>query len=663
MTIRKDIDDMLNNLMSTPEPAKKAAPAPKKPVVKKNKYDDMSVDDLLSALTGEKKAPAPAAESKSAPVTAPAAKEATVFEEALVVNQASAETSAQGTMFEEEMNIISSSLPEKAEDAPAAEPEPAPVPKKKKKIVISGELPDYEAIRQRELEKDRLAREAAEKAAAEAAERERAEREAAERAAAEAAERERAEREAAEKAAAEAVERERAEREAAEKAAAEAAERERAEREAAERAAAEAAAREQAEREAAEAAARELAELEAAQQASEELLSEEAPAEESISGRILSDIESAEEYGDEDDGSPSAEELVDAAIAALTEAAAEESASGRILSDIESDEEFGDEPAEESDTVSEMIENMREEAESAIAEMEAPAAEPEPVPDPEPVPAPVREEAPAGQADGIDVSVGQEKPKGKLTSALERVLGEDPDELVAERSEKVEEDDIDVEVKPGRGKFRKRLFAVLGVVFSVFAVIGMIAVISKGAAFFNRFTSGDDKKDGFTEAVYPAVIMDIEAFNSPSELSSDRILTAAIWSVIMDDEKLAKYEKTFDVVAIPEVEVEKYAVELFGSDIPQLEHCTVGPPSSPFYYDSSKKVYNVPVRPMFYSYSPDIKSVSKSGSEYTVTVDYREERPSWMESSTSKTVEFRLTENSDGSYRINSMKILSANTL
>ncbi|MBQ9898805.1 MAG: hypothetical protein IJM44_05065 [Ruminococcus sp.] len=639
MTIRKDIDDMLNNLMSSPEPAKKAAPAPKKPAVRKNKYDDMSVDDLLSALTGGKKSPAPAAESRSAPAAdAPAAKEATVFEEALVVNQAPAETSARGTMFEEEMNIISSSLPETEEKAPAAEPEPAPAPKKKKKIVISGELPDYEAIRQRELEKDRLAREAAERAAAEAAEKERAEREAAERAAAEAAERERAEREAAERAAAEAAERERAEREAAELAAAQAA----------------------------EAAARELAELEVAQQAAEKLLSaEEAPAEENISGRILSDIESAEEYGDEDDSSPTAEELVDAAIAALTEAAAEENAPGRILSDIESDEEYGDEPAEELDTVSEMIETMRVEAESAIAEIEAPAAEPEPVPEPAPVSetAPVREEAPAVQADGIDVSVGQDKPKGKLTSALERVLGEDPDELAAERSEKVEEDDIDVEVKSGRGKFRKRLFAVLGVVFSVFAVIGMIAVISKGAAFFSRFTSGDDKKDGFTEAVYPAVIMDIEAFNSPSELSSDRILTAAIWSVIMDDEKLAKYEKTFDVVAIPEVEIEKYAVELFGSDIPQLEHCTVGPPSSPFYYDSSKKVYNVPIRPMFYSYSPDIKSVSKSGSEYTVTVDYREERPSWMESSTSKTVEFRLTENQDGSYRINSMKILSANTL
>ena len=56
MAIRKDIDDMLNSLKNSgeapkTESAKAAAAQPKQ---RKSIYDDMSVDDLLNALTDTK---------------------------------------------------------------------------------------------------------------------------------------------------------------------------------------------------------------------------------------------------------------------------------------------------------------------------------------------------------------------------------------------------------------------------------------------------------------------------------------------------------------------------------------------------------------------------------------------------------------------------------
>ena len=128
----------------------------------------------------------------------------------------------------------------------------------------------------------------------------------------------------------------------------------------------------------------------------------------------------------------------------------------------------------------------------------------------------------------------------------------------------------------------------------------------------------------------------------------------------MDDEKISKYEMNFDTVSIPQVDVEKYAVELFGENIPEFTHCTVGPFGSMFYY--SDGVYNVKVKPITHTYAPEIKSIVKNGSEYTLTVDYITELPQWMEKSVAKQAEYKLTEKEDGTFRFNSMKILSVNS-
>ncbi len=200
-----------------------------------------------------------------------------------------------------------------------------------------------------------------------------------------------------------------------------------------------------------------------------------------------------------------------------------------------------------------------------------------------------------------------------------------------------------------------------GVIFAALACVGLITVIAKGINMFDSYTSGDSKKEGFESVIYPAVIMDIESFNDPTELPSDQVITAAIWSMIMTDGVLENYEMTFDVVKIPAIDVESYAVKLFGDNLPPLTHTTVGPADNRFYYNEESKSYNVPVEPITFTYSPEIKSATKSGNDYTVTVDYIDERPEWLTKVSSKSVEFRLTE-TNGSYQIKGMKIISATT-
>ena len=618
MAIRKDIDDMLNSLKNSgeapkTESAKAAAAQPKQ---RKSIYDDMSVDDLLNALTDTK---------QPEPVEVPEEEEVPVIVSSVMHTEAS--TQSTRVFSAAEIAEMEAKAAEKAE--PAAEEKP--VPKKKKKIVISAELPDYEEIRRRDLEKDRLEREAADKAARETEEKarleaERAAREAEEKARLEA---ERAAREAEEKARLEA---ERVAREAEEKARLEA---ERAAREAEEKARLEA-----------ENTAHEVT----AEEGFDEVHGEETDDKSGIFSKIKnifsSDKEEPEADGETDTEENPVSELAEELFGNMNNGleTADESEPPTDLTETESEiatPPILDETAEDddsTDSVDSLLDNIRENTAAAIANLEAPAVEKEETPE---TPAEVPEE-PA------------KKRKSCVTSALEGILDENPDEIISERSEKTEDD-----VKtPKKRHFKKKLYTVLGVVFSIFAVIGIVATVTKCAGLLKSFTSGEVKKDSFTQMIYPAVIMDIESFNSPEELTSEQVITATLWSIIMDDSKSSKYESSLgDTVSIPDVDAEKYAVELFGEDLPTFEHCTVGPVESRFYY--SDGAYNVRLRPIIFTYSPEIKSIVKSGSNYTLTVDYIDELPSWMEKSVAKTVEFGLTQNDDGTFCIKSMKILS----
>ena len=366
------------------ESAKAAAAQPKQ---RKSIYDDMSVDDLLNALTDTK---------QPEPVEVPEEEEVPVIVSSVMHTEAS--TQSTRVFSAAEIAEMEAKAAEKAE--PAAEEKP--VPKKKKKIVISAELPDYEEIRRRDLEKDRLEREAADKAARETEEKARLEAE-------------RVAREAEEKARLEA---ERVAREAEEKARLEA---ERAAREAEEKARLEA-----------ENTAHEVT----AEEGFDEVHGEETDDKSGIFSKIKnifsSDKEEPEADGETDTEENPVSELAEELFGNMNNGleTADESEPPTDLTETESEiatPPILDETAEDddsTDSVDSLLDNIRENTAAAIADLEAPAIEKEETPE---TPAEVPEE-PA------------KKCKSRVTSALEGILDENPDEIISERSEKTEDD-------------------------------------------------------------------------------------------------------------------------------------------------------------------------------------------------------------------------------
>lgn len=651
MAIRKDLDDMLNNLKGGTSPVRKVQEqkSAKTAAARKSVYDNMSVDDLLSALTVEKKSEpsVPRVQEKQSAHSERLADVAPELEKKLtevLMPEKPAEKAAEP--------VSEKPAEETAPSVSETVPEENTVPKKrKKKIVITGELPDYEAIRREEIEKNRIEQEKAEAAAKNAA------------------------REANELTPVEAI--------------AAAAEKQ-AEAEASQvsdEADAETAVKEEApvkekngggfffgrknkhiETEVSpeteteqETADESLPEAEKTVFFEETTIIEGSEAQEGFSfddemAVITEDSETsvadafsealseaaAEDYAvdeqqSDEENQPSVEELLDAAIAGIESAQAAEAA---LLESVGEESVYDENVGESFEEVQIQSDEAEDEAHDA-----------EDVPDEGEN---VQSELPAEDKSDDDAPKSEGKAK-KLV--LRRILDENPDSIINERSEKTEDDEESSQDK-SKAKFKKRLYMILGAVFSVLAVIGLVTVIAGGVGLIKRFTSGEEKKDGFTELVYPAVIMDIEAFDSPDELTSNQIITAAIWSIVMSEERVSKYSVSpgTDTIFIPYMDVEARAVEMFGENHPEFNHCTVGPLESKFVY--SDGAYNVKLNPITFTYSPEIRSIVKSGNKYTLTVDYIDELPFWMEKSVAKTVEFSLTEKGDGSYTIDSMGII-----
>nr|MDE6784732.1 hypothetical protein [Ruminococcus sp.] len=245
---------------------------------------------------------------------------------------------------------------------------------------------------------------------------------------------------------------------------------------------------------------------------------------------------------------------------------------------------------------------------------------------------------------------------GGFIELFKHILNEDPDEIINQQNDSTEQDE-----KRRKKKLKRTAYSVFGVIFAVFACIGLIAVVAKGIDMIGTFKSRDPNRENFEKFLYPAVIMDIESFETPAELTSEQILTAAIWSMIMTDGITEQYELTFDVVMIPAADVEAYAVKLFGNELPELVHTTVGPAESRFYYNEETQLYNVPVAPVTHTYSPEVRGATKSGDDYILVVDYIDELPAWLPRTSSKSVEFVIT-STDNGYHLKSMKILTTST-
>lgn len=255
--------------------------------------------------------------------------------------------------------------------------------------------------------------------------------------------------------------------------------------------------------------------------------------------------------------------------------------------------------------------------------------------------------------------------RDKTVKTLSKILDENPAEIVGERAVAVEADE---EVSAKKSSEKRGIFAILGFFLTVFAVIGLINSSVFAFRFMSDFINGKSMKNELTEIIYPAVLIDVTEFQDISLLSSDQIIAASIWSMLMKPDEMKKYEESMGIISVPANDVEEYAQKLFGNNLPQISHSNVGAGDLTFFYNNNIRTYNVPTNPIMFTYVPDITSIKRDNDIFTLEVDYIVETPNWIkqgkdyQEEIAKTAEFKLQKNDD-SYIILSMEILSGNSI
>ena len=232
--------------------------------------------------------------------------------------------------------------------------------------------------------------------------------------------------------------------------------------------------------------------------------------------------------------------------------------------------------------------------------------------------------APENSARRQDKSKEHAEAIENIKHMIDDALDEDTEEL-AELVSDEPEAEIPV-AETGQGK--KRLYMITGIVVILLALVGLYSTVIFSIDKIKDFADNTQQKNEFAKFIYPIVICDPAPFNQTVKLRSDTMITAAIWDIILYEDK-SKYESDFDYIIVPELDVEQHATKLFGSGL-SFTHESILGADIQFYYEEAIKSYRIPANPKYFTYSPYIEDISRVGERYTLTVGYVSPTPAWL---------------------------------
>ena len=168
-----------------------------------------------------------------------------------------------------------------------------------------------------------------------------------------------------------------------------------------------------------------------------------------------------------------------------------------------------------------------------------------------------------------------------------------------------------------------RHFAPLGFAMMILALIGLIWVIFFCVDLTSKLLDNTREKTKFERILYPVVMFDPGAFDSPSQLDAVTQLQIAMWTTLLDPENDGKYSyNDSNLLVVPASDLDVAAKKLFGDTI-QLEHQTMTPDYTLTYvYDAESASYMIPVMGQMPAYTPKVEKITKKGDTYLLTVGY-----------------------------------------
>ncbi len=176
-----------------------------------------------------------------------------------------------------------------------------------------------------------------------------------------------------------------------------------------------------------------------------------------------------------------------------------------------------------------------------------------------------------------------------------------------------------------KGKKNKLAFP-LGVLTIILAIIGLISAVTFSVDTVKNLTDKTAEKKEYEQMLKPVVMFDPDPFDDLTQADVSQLLNSAVWALLMSEDGADKYPysegENFGIV-VPQADIEKYFVSLFGTEIDIASmHSSIDMSDYDIVYDAALKSYILPITGVESAYTPKIYEIEKQGSSLILSVGY-----------------------------------------
>lgn len=161
----------------------------------------------------------------------------------------------------------------------------------------------------------------------------------------------------------------------------------------------------------------------------------------------------------------------------------------------------------------------------------------------------------------------------------------------------------------------------VGIIVLLFVLVGLIAAIWSAVTGIQNLTENSKKRQEYQEFIIPVVMNDPAPFDDLSQADAMELMESAMWALLRSDVNPDEYAYEDGYMVIPQEDVKKQFVRLFGTDIEPV-FATIVSTSYEFTYDEATKTYRVPITSTEPLYTPVIYDVDHKGKTTVLTVGY-----------------------------------------
>ncbi len=173
---------------------------------------------------------------------------------------------------------------------------------------------------------------------------------------------------------------------------------------------------------------------------------------------------------------------------------------------------------------------------------------------------------------------------------------------------------------------KSKLAFPIGIIVLILAVIGAVSTVRFAADSIKKMTDNTADKLKYEQMLEPVVMFDPDPFDDLKQADVSQLLNSAVWALLMSEDGTEKYpysEGEIFGIIVPQEDIEKYFVSLFGNEIDiAAMHASIDMSAYDITYDAALKSYILPVTGVESAYTPKVYEIEEKGSSVILSVGY-----------------------------------------